>query len=475
MLCNKGRMDRLRASLTAKIFLAIAAAAALVIGTLALLVALSMRDGFSQYLLRGELVRFDTLVAALARAHDADAPGWPELAKDPLAWNEFVRRHFIPPGGAGQDEVDADPLMIGGRLALLDATGTAIAGAKIRTPVYQQRPVCTDRQCHDGAPLGYIRLNAPNQSNSAGDAFFLRGQYATLAYSALIALLVSAAVAYLIARQILIPIKRLEAGANALAAGDYDVRIEQDRSDELGDLIAHHNTLAETLARTAQAEREWISNTSHELQTPLAVLRAQIEALQDGVRAPDAATLAEMHAAQMRLSRLVQDLKVLSYSRESRLVANTRQEDLVEIVSEAVETVRPGLEAAGIAIQCDFPDRLLLDCDRLRIAQVIDNLLQNTRRYTDAPGLVRLSIAPGDGSVRLSIDDTPPAPPQDVLPVMFDRFRRAEESRSRALGGSGLGLSVCKAIIEAHGGTIAAAQSDLGGLRVTVTLPETRT
>ncbi|MHA6323683.1 ATP-binding protein [Roseivivax sp. CAU 1753] len=467
-------MNRLRMSLTTKIFLAIAATAALVIGTMSLLVALSMRDGFSQYLLRGELIRFDTLVRELALAHDPEAPGWPDLAESPEAWNAFVRAHFTPPGNPDAEEIDADPLMIGGRLALLDATGIPIAGPPTRTAISAQRPVCVERGCPGGAPLGYIRLNAPMLSDSASDAFFLRGQYASLALSALVALLVSAAAAFLIARQILVPIKRLEAGAKTLASGNYSARIDRDRTDELGDLIGHHNALAETLARTKQAEREWISNTSHELQTPLAVLRAQIEALQDGVRQPDAETLAEMHAAQMRLWRLVQDLKILTYSGESELVADMRREDLVDIATEAVEIARPALEAAGIQIDCAFPDTLRVACDRLRITQVFDNLLQNVARYTDAPGKVRVRIWRGDGRVHVSIDDTPPSPPVDVLPRLFDRFFRAEGSRSRALGGSGLGLSVSKAIVEAHGGTITAALSELGGLNVTFTLPETR-
>lgn len=461
-------------SLTTKIFLAIAATAVLVIGTMALLVGLSMRDGFSHYLLRGELKRFDTLVRELALAHNPETPGWPALAEDPRAWNDFVRAHFSPPGNPDQEEVNSDPLMIGDRLALLNVSGLRIAGAPERTATFDQRPICVERRCDEGATLGYIRLNAPVFSDSTSDAFFIRGQYASLAFSALIALLVSAAAAFLIARQILIPIKRLEAGAKTLASGDYSKRIDKNRTDELGDLIAHYNVLAETLARTSQAEREWISNTSHELQTPLAVLRAQIEALQDGVRQPNQETLAEMHAAQMRLSRLVQDLKILTYSRELGLVADLGCEDLVEIALEAVEIARPAFDAAKLEVECAFPETLPLSCDRARIAQVIDNLLQNVARYTDAPGKVRLRLWRADGFAHVSIDDTPPATPDDVLPRLFDRFFRAEGSRSRALGGSGLGLSVCKAIVEAHGGRITASQSELGGLNVTFTLPEKR-
>ncbi len=143
-------------SLTTKIFLAIAATAVLVIGTMALLVALSMRDGFSQYLLRGELIRFNTLVRELALAHDLEAPGWPELADDPRAWNDFMRTHFTPPGNPDQERINADPLMIGDRLALLAASGTRIAGAPERTAIYEQRPICADRRCETGDPLGYI-------------------------------------------------------------------------------------------------------------------------------------------------------------------------------------------------------------------------------------------------------------------------------------------------------------------------------
>ncbi|MDO6585068.1 ATP-binding protein [Salipiger sp. 1_MG-2023] len=461
-------------SLTTKIFLAIAVTAALVIGTMSLLVALSMRDGFSQYLLRGELARFDRLVDELALAFDPGRPGWPDLAHDPRAWHEFVRSHFSPAGGAGPREAAGDPLLINDRLVLLDPSGAPLAGAPPRTERYEQRPICFDGDCGTERPLGYLRLNAASLSDSASDAFFLRGQYASLAFSALVALLISGAAAFVIARQVLLPIKRLEAGAKSLASGDYSERIDLDRSDELGDLIGHFNTLAETLARTSQAEREWISNTTHELQTPLSVLRAQIEALQDGVRRADPETLAEMHAAQMRLSRLVQDLKILTYAREAEFVADLTRHDLVQIAAEAVEVARPALRGAGIDIVCAFPDGLGVSCDRLRIAQVFDNLLQNAARYTDAPGTVRLTIRRGDGLAQVSIDDTAPAPPDDVLPRLFERFFRAEGSRSRALGGSGLGLSVSKAIIEAHAGSIAAAASDLGGLNVTFTLPETQ-
>ncbi|MHA6323705.1 ATP-binding protein [Roseivivax sp. CAU 1753] len=499
-------MSLFRNSLAARIFLAIAGTAVLIIAIMGLLVAVSMRDGFARYLLRAELTRFDDLEQALVATHNAAAPGWPELTASSKTWNDFVRLHFEPragtpartgpPPGASSPgprvrppppgapppgrpppggSFAGDTLMIGERLVLLDPNGVRLAGARDPSGLRERREICADPDCAGDDLLGYLGLNAPLASVSGGDAFFLRRQYDALAVSALIAVLVSAVAAFLVARHILIPIRQLELGANKLASGDYAARIPQKSRDELGQLVGHYNALAATLERTAKAEREWISNTSHELQTPLATLRAQIEALQDGVRAPDAATLAGMHAAVMRLSRLVQDIKTLSHSREGALATAFYPDDLVEITRETVAAARPLLEAKGLRLDLDLPGAMPLACDRLRIGQVIDNLLQNALRYTSAPGRVRLSMRASDKAVRLIVEDTPPAPSKDDLARLFDRFFRAEASRSRAFGGSGLGLAVSKAIVEAHGGTISAALSDLGGLRIIVSLPKETT
>jgi two-component system sensor histidine kinase BaeS len=488
-------MHRFRNSLAAQIFVAIAATAALIIAIMAILVALSMRDGFAQYLLRGELTRFDALEQALIEAHVDDARGWPELADNPDGWNKFVGTHFQPRGreeGRGSRPSNPPPpdrrggppprgpgggdrLSIRGRLMLLDSEGVYVVGAKERAGLFEKRAICVNGNCENGKLLGYIGLNAPLLSASGGDTFFLRRQYNSLALSALLAVLLSAIAAFFVARQILVPIRQLGAGAKTMASGDYSARITQDRSDELGQLIVYYNALAATLERTDKAEREWISNTSHELQTPLATLRAQIEAVQDGVRQPDAETLAGMHAAMMRLSRLIQDIKILSHSREGGLTTALHLEDLCGIAREAASVAKPLLEKKQINLELDLPEKALLMCDRIRIFQVIDNLLQNAARYTNAPGQVRLSVQDTADMVHLIVEDTPPAPPEADMPKLFDRFYRAESSRSRAFGGSGLGLSVCRAIVEAHGGTVAAERSAMGGLRVTIALPKEKT
>jgi two-component system sensor histidine kinase BaeS len=465
-------------SLTVKIFTAIGATAVLVVAVMALLVAASMRDGFAQYLLTGELARFDDLTTALGQSYNSDSPHWVGLQQNPVDWSEFVREHLPengprgnqPPLGPPPPDFAGDPMMLDRRLVLLDAQGGYVAGATERLDLFERRPICIGEPCNDENTVGYLGLNASTFDTS--DSFFLRGQYKSLVLSALIAILISAAAAFLVARQLLVPIKRLEGGAKTLAAGDYAARMVLDRSDELGQLIGHFNTLAATLEQTEQAERAWISNTSHELQTPLAVLRAQIEALQDGIRQPDDKTLARMHAALMRLSRLVQDIKVLSHARESGLGTHLVAEDLSVIAGEAATQAHARFQDKGIELVSELEPETFVMCDRVRIGQVIDNLVQNAERYTDTPGTVLMTVERMDGFVLLTIQDTPPSVPQDVLPRLFDRFFRAEGSRSRAYGGSGLGLAVCEAIIKAHQGTITAQKSAMGGIKITVNLPE---
>ncbi|MDB2369281.1 ATP-binding protein, partial [Octadecabacter sp.] len=393
-----------------------------------------------------------------------------DIAQGPPPDRPLGRPPFGGPPPLGP--IGEDTFLLGDRLILLGSDGERIAGSADQSDLFESLAICSDAACTAGNVLGFIGLNAPLSAQTASDTFFLRRQYSSLALSALIAILVSAGAALVVARHILTPIRQLEAGAKTMASGDYSTRIDLKRDDELGQLISHYNALAATLERTAKAEREWISNTSHELQTPLATLRAQIEAVQDGIRKPDPETFAQMHAAMMRLSHLVEDVKILSHSREKAFGTTLHDEDLSEIARTTAVLAQPLFAAKNMELLLILPATAHVVCDRQRIGQVVDNLLQNAARYTNAPGSVRLTVQATSDAVQLSVDDTPPAPRDEDLPRLFDRFFRAESSRSRAHGGSGLGLSVCKAIVDSHGGTITSGLSDMGGLCVTISLPK---
>ncbi|WP_372840453.1 ATP-binding protein [Phaeovulum sp.] len=465
-------MSLARLPLITKLFAAIGLTAMLVVVTMALLVASSMREGFAQYLLKGELLQLEGLVEALAQSHDLQNPGWPEFRNDPRRWTDFTIRHSGPDARTVPELMaPPPPVAIGERLTLLGADGTYIAGQRAHAAVHELVPIPALDAAAGDAPLGWLEFSAPGGLQSETDAFYLRGQLNSLILAAIIATALSAIAAYVLARQFLAPIRALETGARRLAKGNYAARIPNTRSDELGRLIDHYNDLAGSLEAAEIAEKQWISDTSHELQTPLAVLRANIEAIQDGVREPDERTLRAMHSAVERLTRLVKDLRILSDGREDGFVALRRNTDVAALVHEACDSAHSRFAEAGLQLEESVAGPMIVQCDPHRMRQVIDNLLENSLRYTDAPGRVRIAAWRDAGEVLLLVEDTAPAPPKASMPHLFERFHRGETSRSRALGGSGLGLAICKTIVEAHGGAIAATVSELGGLRVVVTLP----
>ncbi|SDJ35847.1 ATP-binding protein [Aliiruegeria lutimaris] len=469
-------MNLFRRSLALQFFAAFALTAVLVVATLAGLVSYSMRDGFSRYLLQGELQQLDNLVENLSRQHDPTHPGWPELAASPEAWADFLMTNLMPeprPPRLSRKPPppphDASPMRLDARMFLMARDGTLLIPPRAPGNLSERREI----PAADGSgTLGYVGLTAPRGGRSKTDLFFLKGQTKNLLLASLFAMGVSALAASLLARHLLKPIKALERGARTLTQGEFHHRIPSDRKDELGQLIEHTNVLAQSLQDARDAEKQWISDTSHELQTPLAVLRAEIEAMQDGIRKADTPTLDEMHDAVMRLSRLVADLKTLSLSREGRTAVATRLTDFSDLLNLRLDHAEMRLNETGLAVERDIEEGLDLFCDPDRMEQVMDNLIENTMRYTSVPGTIRLTAYQQGEEVIAIVDDTSPAPPEDAMDFLFKRFYRAEASRSRRLGGSGLGLSICSAIVTAHNGTITADVSPLGGLRIRIALPK---
>jgi two-component system sensor histidine kinase BaeS len=253
-------------------------------------------------------------------------------------------------------------------------------------------------------------------------------------------------------------------------------------SDELALLGKTFNDMAQRLDTVEASRRAWLADAAHELRTPLAAMRAEIEALQDGVRTFDERTALRLHRQVIRLGQLVDDLRSSMREPQGGLLATAVFP--LSLLKEALDHTRDRFNARGITVDRSAIDRVsasaqpMIDGDAHRLHQVFMNLLENTLSYTDAGGQLRIR-ATVDGAwsgnrLTLHFDDSAPGVPETEMPRLFDRLFRGESSRSRELGGSGLGLSICRATIEAHGGTIDAQASDLGGLRVTLTLPLSR-
>lgn len=252
-----------------------------------------------------------------------------------------------------------------------------------------------------------------------------------------------------------------------------------DLPDEVLPLVDSFNRLLARLDGAVQSERQFLAEAAHELRTPLAAMRAEIEALQDGVRTFDERTALRMHRQVIRLGQLVDDLR--SSMREPQNDLLTTAVFPLALLKEALDHTRDRFAQRGIAVDREAIDRIaasaqpVIDGDAHRLHQVFMNLLENTLAYTDAGGQLRIDVtvegAWTGNCLTLLFDDSAPGVSDEEIPRLFDRLFRGETSRSRALGGSGLGLSICRATIEAHGGSIEAAASPLGGLRMTITLP----
>jgi two-component system sensor histidine kinase BaeS len=288
------------------------------------------------------------------------------------------------------------------------------------------------------------------------------------------ALLFAALFSAAVARQLTQPIRTLASGTQAVTSGDYGIRIAASRSDELGDLARDFNKLAEVLEKNRASRRRWVADIAHELRTPLAILRGEIDAIEDGVRTFDKATQRSLQTEISRLTKLVGDLHDLSIYDEGGLNGRRDSVDIGVILGNALRSCENRLRDAGIALTGRIANEgAIVTGDETKLGQLFTNLVENTIRYTNAPGKMAVTCYCDDASAVIEFADSPPGVPDRALKHLFERLFRVDASRSRDTGGSGLGLSICKAIVEAHGGTIEARQSELGGLLIRVRLPLT--
>lgn len=322
---------------------------------------------------------------------------------------------------------------------------------------------------------GHGMMGGADEERALDDAF-----RAALLQALLVAGAAASAVALLaslfIARRIAGPVGRMLVATRRVAAGRYAERVPVERAnagDELGALAASFNTMAEALERTERRRLELIGDISHELRTPIATLEGHLEGLLDGVVEPAPELWARLHGEAGRLRRLVDDLRELSRAEARQLSLALRAVAPASIVGDVAARLRPRFDEAGLDLRVELPDGLPpVRADADRASQVLTNLLTNALRYTPAPGTVTVGVAPAGDSVTFKVVDTGIGfAPEEAL-RLFERFYRVDKSRSRARGGSGIGLTIARALVEAMGGTIAAESAGPGrGSTFSFTLP----
>jgi two-component system sensor histidine kinase BaeS len=426
---------------------------------------------FREHLRRQELVRLDAIGAELADGYGRQG-NWAWVADDPHRWAELLRRYLSAPGkrtepaAAIEAPHGADTITFSPRLLLLDAERRALIGPSELLARAVLRPIEWRNQV-----VGYLGYVPRDDLVQTLDRLFeerLEWSFAILTIGMLVtAILLSAGIARWISR----PLQQLAEGTRALQRGDYAVRTHVTGRDELAQLAADFNSLSQALHSARQARQRWIVDISHELRTPLAVLRAEVEALQDGVRKPNAETLASLSQEVGKLARLVEDLHTLSESDQGSLAFRMAPLDLGRFVQDELDGCQDLLADAGLSLQLALAPQASIRGDPSRLSQLLDNLRQNTLRYTDAPGRLRVALERQPGQVVLEWEDSAPGVPTQDLGRLTERLFRVESSRSRAGGGSGLGLSIARAIVEAHGGHMSASASALGGLAWKIEFP----
>ena len=287
------------------------------------------------------------------------------------------------------------------------------------------------------------------------------------------AVLTAVAASLLVTRRIVDPLQRLAAASRRIADGHYAERVPTRSSDELGDLARSFNQMADALEATERRRRELIGDVAHELRTPIATLEGYLEGLLDGVVEPGPPTWARLHDEAGRLRRLVDDLQELSRAEARQIPLTLRPTDPADITRAALERLSPSFAEKGLDLQVDVPAGLPhVRADVDRAVQVLSNVLTNALRYTPAPGTVLLTVRAASGAVQFSVCDSGVGIAADDLTHVFERFYRVDKSRSRALGGSGIGLTIAKALVESMGGRMWADSQGPGqGSTFTFTLP----
>ncbi|MFN3199484.1 MAG: ATP-binding protein [Bradymonadia bacterium] len=430
----------------------------------------SFEQGFIDYFDGLERHRVESIATQMAEVYAQDSR-WPDDVS-----RRFVRAASKPPphrpphlarGGIGPPPAHMRrPGATGPHpTALFDASRRHLGGADLSSSSVERIsvPVLVDAHV-----VGFVESVPHRQVSRPLGAAFERRQLWSSVVIGLVLLLLAVAFATIIARALLAPIKRLAEGVSEVSRGNYDVEFEGARNDELGDLLHDFQTLTRTLREIRDARQRMFADIAHELRTPLSILSGEIEALQDGVRTFDAQALNSLSEEVERLTYLVGDLHELSTSDLGMLRYQFEICDVRDVVLNTLGKL--SVQASAFEVSATLSPAVAR-VDKRRLEQLCRNVLLNSMAYTHTPGRIEVDLKQHDNTVEIIISDSAPSVPSEECERLFDPLYRVEASRSRRTAGSGLGLAISRKIAEAHGGTISAEPSSLGGLEVKIILP----
>ncbi len=476
-------------SIRVKLFLAFLLTTFLVVMGMHFFTRWSLEKGFAEFVEKRQQERLDKVIDVLEEYY-AEHRGWGELVGNKqnwisLLWHADPHRHRPPkwvveqarqepdhwwPPSVMPEEAKRKWFPFGLRVMLLDADKSILFGQKESLSQLNLHPIQ-----YEYRTVGFLGLLPGNPVSQASDIYFMEQQANLFFWIALTMVVLSALIAWFLAYHLGRPLKRIAAAAKRLAVGDYKARLPVTSNDEMGQLALNFNDMAAALEQAEQSRRRWVADISHELRTPLAVLRGELEALMDGVRplTPDA--IESLSGDVMRLNRLTEDLYQLALSDQGALSYRKVLLDPVPLLREDLAAFTHDFNHKQIGIK--WTNRLfkpvLVNADPDRLSQLFRNLLTNSLNHTDPGGQMEITVQRSGDKLMIELADSSPGVSEQDIARLFDRFYRVDHSRNRHLGGAGLGLAICTNIVKAHGGTLVASHSDLGGLAMRIALPIT--
>jgi two-component system sensor histidine kinase BaeS len=324
----------------------------------------------------------------------------------------------------------------------------------------------------DGNTIGYLAIPFNPAVRDLQDADFAQGQEHKLSLVILIALIIASLAAFPLAHLLTQRLSYLVRQVNFFSQGNYREKVSLKGRDEITELATHLNNLGEILEQSEQTRRQWVADISHELRTPIAVLQAELEAMEDGVRSLDKEAVTRLIKHSQRLKHLVNDLYELSLTDLGGMTYRKNTMDLAVLLQDSVHAMQQQFAQQHIELSLSVSNNpVVIFGDHNRLQQLFANLLKNSLQYTNSPGVTQVSLRIEHQQAIVIIEDTAPGVAEEHHEKLFERLYRADSSRHRATGGAGLGLSICKNIVTAHDGKISIRNSALGGLCVTVSLP----
>ncbi|NKN34431.1 ATP-binding protein [Marichromatium bheemlicum] len=473
-------------SIRAKLFLTLLLACVLVlIGTQAFM-HWSLERGLVELVDAREQARLEQIATRLIESYQ-ERGSWQVLRDDPWRWisaisgrstphsphrrplrGELESGQWPPPHALERVRHHDRPTPLELRLMLLDGNGDIVYGRPELLETARRMPLRLN-----GTTIGHLAVLPGRPVAELAELRFRARQGDRLWLIALAMLALSAALAYPLSRRLVRPVRALQETARRLAAGDFSARAQPRGSDEIARLGRDINALAAALERNEQARRQWVADISHELRTPIALLRAQLEAIQDGVRPFDTDTLDQLHADALRLGRLVDDLYELTTTDLGALGYRFEETDPIDLLRTDCDAFRARYQSAGLdlGLVVSPPGQITLVADAQRLSQLFRNLLANSLQYTDRGGRLEIRATRTPTGLTIDLQDTAPGVPEAQCSRLFERLYRVDDSRNRHTGGAGLGLAIADNVVHAHGGTISARPSPLGGLWIHIELP----